>query len=61
MRGLFLVTNKETGKMEYLNPDHIRSVREASNGTEITFSDGTKLVVEEKVKDVIDKVQSQSL
>jgi len=55
--GLARVTDARDSKHEFLNPDHVRSVREIPGGSQITFSDGSTLVVTEAVNIVVAALQ----
>jgi uncharacterized protein YlzI (FlbEa/FlbD family) len=55
--GLVRVTSAADGKHEFLNPDHVRSVREIPGGTQIIFSDGAALIVKESLDVVIAAIQ----
>ncbi len=58
MSGLARLTEAKTSKHTFVNPDHVRTVNEIQGGTQITFSDGTYLVVKEGVNVVVTAIQS---
>ncbi|HEX4922130.1 MAG TPA: hypothetical protein VFV92_15500, partial [Candidatus Bathyarchaeia archaeon] len=58
MRALVRVTDARDKKHQFLNPEHIRAVHEIPTheipgGSQITFSDGSTLVVTEAVNIVV--------
>lgn len=62
MRALVRVTDARDNKHQFLNPQHIRAVHEIpaheiSGGSQITFSDGSTLVVTEAVNIVVAAIQ----
>jgi uncharacterized protein YlzI (FlbEa/FlbD family) len=57
MKHLANVTDM-SGKPLFINPDHVRTVREIQSGTEITFSDGTKMTVHGTMHVVVASIQA---
>jgi uncharacterized protein YlzI (FlbEa/FlbD family) len=63
VRALVRVTDARDNKHQFLNPEHIRSVHEIpsheiAGGSQITFSDGSTLVVSEDVNAMVAAIQN---
>ena len=62
VRALVRVTDARDNKHQFLNPEHIRAVHEIpaheiAGGSQITFSDGSTLVVSEDVNAMVAAIQ----
>jgi len=48
---------KGNGRVFYVNPDHVVSLEEGTNGTVINFAQGNQIVVKESLNVVVAAIQ----